>query len=137
MQPSETKLEVSSAKGGAAGLNGNPGTGGVAEIEGAKRNEQTATPARDFVLAYRLRKVHVSWRGKVTLGDDVAKADLYRDEGFGDIRLVLVSVIPEARMRPRKRLMRWRWRTRTLVLLFWPVTRRGRASMGTMARSVW
>ncbi|KAK0643846.1 hypothetical protein B0T16DRAFT_189701 [Cercophora newfieldiana] len=90
MQPSETTIGASRAKGAAAGLSGDPGTGGMAEIgaevavERAEGDEQTATPTRDFVFAYRLRKVHVSWRGKVELGDDVVKADLYGNEVFGD-----------------------------------------------------
>ena len=71
-------------------LKGDPGTGGVAEVGADAGFEQTAgtaeegQPAVPFVFAYRVRKVHISWRNIVTLGNDVEGADLHGRGRQGD-----------------------------------------------------
>ncbi|KAF4432540.1 hypothetical protein CGGC5_v010477 [Colletotrichum fructicola Nara gc5] len=69
--------------GGFAKLSGDPGTGGAISAGfqgGADRSKGTvesSVPCGDFVFAYRLRKIHVSFSNKVTLGNDVSGGELH------------------------------------------------------------
>ncbi|KAK1993105.1 hypothetical protein LX36DRAFT_661783 [Colletotrichum falcatum] len=85
-QPGEASDGESRTIGASAKLGGDPGTGGLVSFGvhgGAERSVAVTENSKppDFVFAYRLRKIHISFHDKASLGKDVSGADLY-ESGF-------------------------------------------------------
>lgn len=90
MKPGEITHGISKSAGFDARFSIDPGTGGVAQtgaeasLETSGSTKEKSKPSEDFVFAYRLRKVYVSWLNKVTLEGDVLGGDLQNFQGDGE-----------------------------------------------------
>ncbi|KAL0939174.1 uncharacterized protein CTRU02_205784 [Colletotrichum truncatum] len=90
-QPEETSSTISKTTGASAKVGGDPGTGGLVSVgaqgglDRSKAVSESNTPSKDFVFAYRLRKIHISLRDKITLGNDLHGGELHGDGYLSDL----------------------------------------------------
>ncbi|OKO90671.1 hypothetical protein PENSUB_13388 [Penicillium subrubescens] len=88
MQPGQTTYGSSRGVGALGEFGADPGIeatelGAKGTFDLSTSASEASEPAEDFGFAYRLRKIHISWRNKIRLRGDVTGADLH---GVGSSR---------------------------------------------------